>query len=197
MGIIPSIQPTHATSDMAYALSRLGPNRLAKSAYRMKSLFPPSNPKSPYPGPVLSSDFPVEPANPFEGMYSAVTRLNPATGKSPAGDGGWYPEEALSVKEAILGFTRNAGYGWMREDVVGTIEVEKWADWIVIDRNVWADESGKRLRDVVVRETWVGGKNVYLKEGTRTVEKERSWWGRGLQRILAFANPLNGTKLEL
>jgi hypothetical protein len=98
---------------MAYALSRLGAHRLAHSAYRMRSLFPSSPPAilSTYPGPVLGSDFPVEPPNPFHGMYAAVTRLNPSTGTSPAGEGGWHPEQKLSVEQALLGFTRNAGYG--------------------------------------------------------------------------------------
>lgn len=159
MGIIPSIQPTHATSDMAYALSRLGLKRLTNSAYRMKSFFPST--KTPYQGPVLGSDFPVEPPNPFHGMYSAVTRLNPATGTSPSGDQGWHPEQALSVDQAILGFTRNAAYGWIKEKETGAIEVGNWADWVVIDRDLWADKSGRAIRDVVVKETFVGGRRVF------------------------------------
>ncbi|TVY68865.1 putative amidohydrolase, partial [Lachnellula suecica] len=122
-GIIPSIQPTHATSDMAYALSRLGEERLAKSAYRMRTLFPPPTHAFPYPGPVLGSDFPVEPPSPFAGMYAAVTRLSPVTGTSPDGDEGWYPEERLSVEQALRGFTVNGAYGWGKEDVTGRIEV--------------------------------------------------------------------------
>jgi predicted amidohydrolase YtcJ len=167
MGIIPSIQPTHATSDMAYAAARLGPERLARSAYRMQSFFPPpdsTSPVSKYPGPVLGSDFPVEPPNPFHGMYSAVTRLNPATGTSPSGDGGWYPEEALSVEQAIRGFSRNAAYGWFAEGKTGVIEVGNWADWILVDTDVLEDETGKSLRDVQVKQTWVGGKKVFDRE---------------------------------
>jgi predicted amidohydrolase YtcJ len=161
MGIIPSIQPTHATSDMAYAVDRLGEERLSHSAYRMASLFPPLGSTSKYPGPVLGSDFPVEPANPFHGMYAAVTRLDPHTGESPVGPEGWYPEEALTVEQAILGFTKNAAYAWFEEDKAGAIEVGKWADFIIINKDIWADESGKSLRDVEVLETWVGGKKVY------------------------------------
>lgn len=197
MGIIPSIQvshsshivepwltmlePTHATSDMAYALERLGPGRLSNSAYRMASLFPSLASASTYPGPVLGSDFPVEPPSPFEGMYAAVTRLNPKTGTSPSGPGGWHAEQALTVEQALLGFTRNAAYGWAKESKTGAIEVGKWADWVVLDRDVWADESGRGLRDVVVRETWVGGKRVYPpadptkddEEGLRAEVKKR------------------------
>lgn len=162
MGILPSIQPTHATTDMAYALSRLGVERLTHSAYRMQSLFPssPLNTLSDYPGPVLGSDFPVEPPNPFHGMYAAVTRLNPATGESPAGLGGWYPEEKLSVEQALLGFTRNAAYGWFKEERMGAIEKGKWADFVVVDREL-GEDGGKELRDVVVKETWVGGRRVF------------------------------------
>ena len=166
LGIIPSIQPTHATSDMAYALARLGEERLAKSAYRMRSLFPPPSYPYPFPGPVLGSDFPVEPPSPFAGMYAAVTRLSPSTGASPAGEGGWYPDEKLSVEQALRGFTTNGAYGWLKEDVTGAIEVGKWADWVVVDRDIFVDESGKSLRDVEVRSTWVAGKNVFSSKQT-------------------------------
>lgn len=149
---------------MAYALSRLGPDRLSHSAYRMASLFPAQISPGSYPGPVLGSDFPVEPPNPFHGMYAAVARLDPASGTSPSGEGGWYPQEALSIEQALLGFTRNAAYGWFREGVTGAIEVGKWADFIVVDKDVWEDEEGKALRDVQVRETWVGGRKVYAQK---------------------------------
>jgi hypothetical protein len=132
----------------------------------MRSLYPSHSPStlSSYPGPVLGSDFPVEPPNPFHGMYAAVTRLNPATGTSPAGERGWHPEEKLSVEQALLGFTRNAGYGWFKEGRIGAIEKGMWADWVVIDRDVGADGDGKWLRDVVVRETWVGGRRVWPRD---------------------------------
>jgi predicted amidohydrolase YtcJ len=149
---------------MAYALSRLGPARLAHSAYRMSSLFPGPDAPGAYPGPVLGSDFPVEPPNPFHGMYAAVTRLDPGTGTSPAGGGGWYPQEALSVEQAVRGFTRNAAYGWFREGVAGAVEVGMWADFVVLDRDVLGDAGGEGLRDVQVRETWVGGRKVYALE---------------------------------
>lgn len=164
---------------MAYALSRLGVDRLAHSAYRMRSLFS-SSPLTILPtsaSPVLGSDFPVEPPNPFHGMYAAVTRLNPATGTSPAGEGGWYPEQRLSVEQALLGFTKNAGYGWFKEGKTGAIEKGMWADWVVVDRDVTADVEGKSLRDVVVRETWVGGRRVYPKD--EGIVKES--WGEAVR----------------
>lgn len=94
-------------------------------------------------------------------MYAAVTRLSPSTGTSPAGEGGWYAEEKLSVEQALRGFTTNGAYGWSKEDATGAIEVGKWADWVVVDRDIFEDESGKSLRDVVVGSTWVGGKKVF------------------------------------
>ena len=181
-------QPTHATSDMAYALSRLGPDRLSHSAYRMASLFPAHKKPSGYPGPVLGSDFPVEPPNPFHGMYAAVTRLEPTTGTSPSGDGGWYPQEALSVEQALLGFTRNAAYGWFREGVAGAIEVGKWADFIVVDRNVWEDEQGKALRDVQVKETWVGGRKVYAQKKDRLGASTLRKVSTALQKLISWVS---------
>jgi predicted amidohydrolase YtcJ len=93
-------------------------------------------------------------------MYAAVTRLNPATGESPAGEGGWYSEEKLSVEQALLGFTRNAAYGWFKEGRMRAIEKGKWADFVVVDREL-GEDGGKELRDVVVKETWVGGRRVF------------------------------------
>jgi predicted amidohydrolase YtcJ len=170
---------------MAYALSRLGPDRLARSAYRMSALFASEPDLDGYGGPVLGSDFPVEPANPFQGMYAAVTRLNPLTGESPSGPGGWYPEESLTVEQALIGFTRNAAYGWGRETETGSIEVGKWADWVVVDRDIFSDLEGKDLRNVVVRETWVGGKRVYPQPGDET-------WRQTLGKLAAaFYRPLS------
>ncbi|CZT51073.1 related to amidohydrolase family protein [Rhynchosporium secalis] len=188
MGIIPSIQPTHATSDMAYALDRLGKDRISNSAYRMASLFPSktTSKKFKYPGPVLGSDFPVEPPSPVQGMYAAVTRLNPHTGTSPAGHQGWHPEESLTVERAVLGFTRNAAYGWFKEGKAGAIEVGNWADFIVIDRDIWADESGRSLRDVVVKETWMGGRRVFPPPGSSGIEVGQSKLYRGVQKLLHY-----------
>ncbi|KAM3071528.1 hypothetical protein ACMFMG_009409 [Clarireedia jacksonii] len=178
MGILPSIQPTHATSDMAYAKSRLGKSRLSNSAYRMRSFFPSSPPtnSSSYPGPVLGSDFPVEPPNPFHGMYAAVTRLSPHTGTSPAGPQGWYPEEKLSIEQAVLGFTRNAAWGWMLENKTGAIEKGKWADWIMVDEDVMKMDGPnvEKLRSLKVKGTWVKGVNVYADDDVAALEEGNS-----------------------
>lgn len=152
-GIIPSIQPTHATSDMGYAESRLGPQRTKDEAYRMRSLLPLR--------PVLGSDFPVEPASIFEGMYAAMTRRSPKTGRDPSGGKiGWYPEETLTLDEALEGFTVNPAYGAFLEGKAGVIEVGAYADWVVLDEPLESMDS-EALRKLAVKETWVGGKRVY------------------------------------
>lgn len=157
IGIIPSIQPTHATSDMAYAESRLGLERTKSEAYRMKSLLDLH--------PVLGSDFPVEPPNLFEGLYAAVVRKNPRTGRGPPGaEEGWHLEEALSLEEALAGFTRGAARGAFLEGKAGVIREGAYADWIVLDEPL--EKVGvEGLRDVRVRETWVGGRLVYSRDG--------------------------------
>jgi predicted amidohydrolase YtcJ len=157
IGIIPSIQPTHATSDMAYAALRLGEERTRTEAYRMRSLLDIH--------PALGSDFPVEPPNPFEGIYAAVTRKNPRTGTGPPGyEAGWHLEEALSLEQALDGFTRGAARGAFLEGKAGVIREGAFADWIVLDEEIESvGEEG--LRGLKVRETWVGGRRVYQREG--------------------------------
>jgi predicted amidohydrolase YtcJ len=165
LGIIPSIQPTHATSDMLYALSRLGHKRLEDSAYRMKSLLPLH--------PILGSDFPVEPPNPFHGMYAAVARKSPGTGLAVDLDGlrgvnaSWYASEALSVQQALQGFTASPARGAFLEGKAGVLQKGAWADWVVLEEGMqprrW-EESIEMLRTGVsqgVLETWVGGRKVY------------------------------------
>lgn len=153
LGIIPSIQPTHATSDMGYAESRLGKQRTKDEAYRMRSLLPLQ--------PILGSDFPVEPASVFEGMYAATTRRSPHTGLDPnGGKAGWYPEETISLTEALRGFTINPAYGAFLEGQAGVIKEGAFADWVVLDAPLESMDL-ENLREVKVKETWVGGKRVY------------------------------------
>ncbi|KAI8633797.1 amidohydrolase [Xylariaceae sp. FL1651] len=153
IGIIPSIQPTHATSDMAYAEKRLGKERTEKEAYRMRSLLDIK--------PVLGSDFPVEPADPFQGIYAAVTRKSPHTGRGTDNfPDGWHAEEALTLDQAIRGFTEGPAYGGFTEGKTGVIKPGAYADWVVLDKPL-EDVDIEELRSLEVRETWVGGKKVY------------------------------------
>ncbi|KAI1091315.1 amidohydrolase family-domain-containing protein [Rostrohypoxylon terebratum] len=156
VGIIPSIQPTHATSDMAYAETRLGNERTAREAYRMRSLLNVS--------PVLGSDFPVEPPDPFQGIYAAVTRRSPHTGKGPSNTSrGWHMNEALDLDHAIRGFTDGPAHGAFMDGKAGVIKPGAFADWIVLDKpleDTWVED----LRSFRVKETWVGAKKVYSRE---------------------------------
>ncbi|KAK4126707.1 amidohydrolase 3 [Parathielavia appendiculata] len=156
LGIIPSIQPTHATSDMAYVTRRLGEERTRSEAYRMRSLLDSH--------PVLGSDFPVEPPNPFEGIYAAVTRKSPRTGSGPPGhEAGWHVEEALSLEQALDGFTQGAARGAFLEGRAGVILEGAFADWIVLDEDI-GGVGKEELRGLKVRETWIGGRKVYQRE---------------------------------
>lgn len=147
-GIIASMQPTHATSDMPWAEARLGAERV-RGAYAWRTVLESGARLA------FGSDFPVEAVNPFLGIYAAVTRQD-ATG-NPAG--GWYPQQRLSVIEAIEAFTRDAAYAAFEEDSRGTIEPGKLADLTLVDGNLTATSPANLLR-TKVRMTMVGGQVV-------------------------------------
>ncbi|KAK7756042.1 hypothetical protein SLS62_001985 [Diatrype stigma] len=156
LGIIPSMQPTHATSDMSYAEVRLGKERTTREAYRMRSLLDVH--------PVLGSDFPVEPPNPFQGIYAAVTRKSPHTGQAPEGyPNGWYAEESLDLHQALRGFTEGPAYGGFMKGKAGVIRRGSYADWVVLDQSLDTMDI-EDLRSLKVRETWVAGQMVYKRQ---------------------------------
>src|SRR5437868_10103570 len=97
LNVIASMQPTHCTSDMAWAEKRVGPKRI-QGAYAWRSVLA-TGAHLP-----LSSDFPGETLNPFYGIYAAITRQSP-DGRP---EGGWYPDQRLSVAEALKGYTTEA-----------------------------------------------------------------------------------------
>lgn len=163
MSIIPSIQPTHATSDMYYAEDRLGHERTVNEAYRMRSLLPLNL--------VLGSDFPVEPPNPFEGMFAAVTRRSPKTGLGRDGNNdGWYTEEALTLGEALIGFTLGPARGAFLDGKAGVIQEGAFADWIVLDKHLPSMDI-EDVRTLKVKETWIAGKLVYRREDIRAKDE--------------------------
>jgi len=151
LGLIASMQPTHATSDMNMAEDRLGKARM-KGAYAWRTFLKQ--------GTVVAggSDFPVESPNPFYGLYSAVTRQD-HDGKP---SGGWYPQQRMTLPEALRAFTLGAAYAGHAEKTLGTLEPGKWADFILIDHDFFKDEPA-RIWSTVVLETWVGGKRVYAR----------------------------------
>lgn len=152
LGLIASMQPTHATSDWQMAEKRLGPDRLA-GAYAWRAILSSGGKLA------LGSDFPVESVNPFLGLYAAVTRQTPE-GAPP---GGWLPEQKLDMVEAFHGFTLGAAYAAHQESKVGSLETGKWADFILIDRDIFTT-SPAEVWQTKVLETWVAGKRVYCAE---------------------------------
>ena len=148
-GVIASMQPTHATSDMYWAEARLGPQRV-RGAYAWRSVLNSGGRLA------LGSDFPVEEVNPWHGIYAAVTRQDQKA--YPAG--GWYMSEALTLAEAIRGFTSDAAFAAFQEGSRGTIEPGKLADFTIVAGNVFAAAPAD-LYKTRVTHTVVGGKVVY------------------------------------
>ncbi|KDE05903.1 hypothetical protein MVLG_03716 [Microbotryum lychnidis-dioicae p1A1 Lamole] len=149
LGIISSVQPTHATSDMSYAEKRIGSERI-KGAYAWASLKAAGSPIA------LGSDFPVEKVNPMLGIYAATTRkwIN---GDSPHGTDGWYPSERLSMLDTLRGFTTGAAYAAFQEDQLGSVEKGKEADFTILDRDLFEVEDFE-IPEVKVVATIVGGR---------------------------------------
>jgi len=151
IGVIASMQPTHATSDWPWAEARLGKERV-KGSYAWRTLL-----KA---GARLAggSDFPVESEEPLLGIYAAVTRQE-TTGKPP---GGWRMEEALTRAEALRLFTADNAYAEFAEKRRGRIEPGFDADFTVLDRDVFsAATPASEIPKATVRMTVVGGEIVY------------------------------------
>jgi predicted amidohydrolase YtcJ len=143
------MQATHATSDMNMAEDRVGSERI-KGGYAWQKFLDQ--------GTVIAngSDFPVEHVNPFFGLYSSVTRQD-HEGNPP---NGWYPEERLSREETLRSFTLDAAFAAHQEDVLGSLEPGKWADFIIIDRDFF-EVPAIEIWQTKVLETWVAGDKVY------------------------------------
>lgn len=152
LDVIASMQPTHATSDKNMAEARVGPQRI-KGGYAWQTFLDQ--------GTIVAagSDFPVEHSNPFFGLYSAVTRMD----HEGTPEGGWYPEESLSREQALKAFTVDAAYAAHQEQVLGSLEPGKWADFILIDQDYFKVPASE-LWKIHVLETWVSGKKVFQKQ---------------------------------
>jgi predicted amidohydrolase YtcJ len=151
-GIIASMQPTHQTSDRTMAEARLGPQRLG-GAYAWQTLAR-SGAKL-----AFGSDFPVESPNPFPGLAAAVSRQD-VNGQPP---GGWRPQERVSFEQALAGFTRGAAYAGFAEDRIGSLEPGKYADFILVDRDV-SRVAPVELAKTQVIETWVAGAKMWSRD---------------------------------
>ncbi|QNL48852.1 amidohydrolase [Olivibacter sp. SDN3] len=151
-GIIPSIQPTHATSDMNWAIDRIGKERL-KNAYAYKQLLEVAGSVA------IGSDFPVEDINPLYGFHAAVARVD----EQGMPSGGFQIEHALSREEALKGMTIWAAYACFQNDSRGSIEEGKLADFVMLNNDIMKIPL-EDLRDVDVLQTFIGGESVFKKE---------------------------------
>jgi hypothetical protein len=149
LGVIASMQPTHATSDMYWVEQRVGPGRI-RHAYAWRSLLDSGARLA------LGSDFPVEEVNPMLGIYAAVSRQD----LDGTPEGGWYPAEALSRAEALRGFTLDAAYAGFMESQVGSLAPGKRADFLVLDRDIMAVPV-RDIADTRVLQTWLDGEQVF------------------------------------
>ncbi|KAF9562894.1 hypothetical protein CPC08DRAFT_706411 [Agrocybe pediades] len=156
LGVIASVQPTHATSDMWYAQIRLGPERI-KGAYAYQTLLQ-ASPQGVLP---LGSDFPIEGVNPLLGFYAAVSRLS-VDGTSPHGPGGWFPEQRLTREQALKGMTLDPAYASFAEDTLGSLTPGKKADFVILDKNIMTVPVDEIL-SAKVKATVVDGEVVYGK----------------------------------
>lgn len=154
LGLIASMQPTHATSDKNMAQDRIGASRMS-GAYAWQTFLGQ--------GTVLAagSDYPIESANIFHGLHAAITRQD----HNNKPKGGWFPEHALSRPQALRAFSLDAAYAGHNESMLGSLEAGKWADFIIIDRDVFTVPA-KQIWQTQALQTWVAGKQVFVREGS-------------------------------
>jgi predicted amidohydrolase YtcJ len=145
--VIASMQPSHVTTDMRWANERLGAKRAADSymwaAFLNKGVTL-----------AFGTDYPIEPVTPFRGLYAAVTR------KSENGKQEFFPEQKLTMDQAIAAYTTGAAFAEFEEKEKGKLVPGMLADFVVLDRDVTASSAEKVLATKVLR-TVVGGKTVY------------------------------------
>jgi len=147
LGVIASVQPNHLLTDMNWAEAHLGPER-AKHSYPWKEFADNGIPMA------FGTDYPVEPITPFRGVYAAITRKNEAGTKE------YYPEQKLSIHQAIAAYTTGSAYAEFAESQKGTLDSGMLADFVVLDRDITKVAPEEILKTKVLR-TVVGGKTVY------------------------------------
>lgn len=151
LGVIPAMQPQHAISDMPWVKDRIGINRL-EGAYAWRSFIDA--------GLIIpcGSDVPVEVPDPLLGIYNAVTRQN-ETGQP---EGGWISEQKMTIEEAIKGYTIWAAQSAFQEDILGSIEVGKYADFTILDKDILSIDPTE-IMETNVLYTIVNGEIRYIK----------------------------------
>jgi hypothetical protein len=147
LGVIASVQPNHLLTDMNWAEERIGPER-AKHSYPWGDYIKNKVMMS------FGTDYPVEPVTPFRGVYSAVTRKNEAGTKT------YYPEQKLTIEEALAAYTTGSAYAEFEEKDKGLLQTGMLADFVVLDRDLTKVAPEEILKTKVLR-TVVGGQTVY------------------------------------
>ena len=157
LGVIPSMQASHQTSDMYWAGARLGQQRLLGS-YAWRSLL--------NSGVIIpnGSDLPVEKTNPLISFHASIARQD--DNNWPAG--GWFPEQRMTREEALKSMTIWAAWAAFMEPEVGSLETGKYADFVVLDQDIMRVPAELVLQTRVLS-TWLGGKEVYRAAESRTV----------------------------
>ena len=151
LGIIASMQATHATSDKNMAVDRIGSERIL-GAYAWRKLLNANAINA------AGSDFPVESPNPFFGLHAATTRQD----NKNQPDNGWYPEEKMTRIEAFNSFTLQAAYAGHQEKIIGSLVSGKKADFILVEDNLFTIPETDIWQNKVLK-TWVNGKLVFEK----------------------------------
>lgn len=149
LGVIASMQPYHEMDDGRWAEPIIGHER-SKTTYAFKSILDSGARLA------FGSDWSVAPPTPIEGIYGAVTRET-LDGKHP---GGWIPEQKISVEDALRAYTSGAAYASFEEKIKGTLERDKLADFVLIDKDLTAIPA-EEIKSAKVMMTVVGGKIVY------------------------------------
>ncbi len=148
LGVIASMQPNHLLTDMNWAESRLGPKRAAFS-YAWKAFLDAGVPLA------FGTDYPVEPITPFRGLYAAVTRMNEPGTKT------YFPKQKITRGQALFAYTQGSAYAEFSEERKGKLTPGFYADFIIVDRDLYSEPAPEILKTRVL-ETWVAGNQVYL-----------------------------------
>jgi predicted amidohydrolase YtcJ len=149
LGVIPSMQASHQTSDMRWAEARVGPERI-KGAYAWRSLL--------NTGVVIpnGTDFPVEEVNPLITFHSSVSRQDATNWPS----GGWYPSQVMTRDEALRSITIWPAFAGFQEKLMGSITPGKYADFVILDKDIMTIPA-EQILDTRVESTWIAGRSVY------------------------------------
>ncbi len=152
LGVVASMQPIHAPHDREMAERRWGAR--ARYGYALRSVLQSGATL------ILGTDSPVESLNPLVNLYAAVTRRAPEAGQAE----GWYPDEALTLDEALYGYTLAPALSTGQAQHTGSLTPGKWADLVVLSRDLYAD-GPEALLETEVDLTMLGGRVLYRREG--------------------------------